>query len=331
MRRSRRASGRSHRDSTATRSWCRFSEAKGGYRILLAGHLDTVPGEHDGPVRQEGDRLYGPGAADMKSGLALMLALADNPPVLERAGLALTFYSGEEGPYEANELEGVLECDPYAGSTHYAVCLEPSDNELQLGCAGSLHLMVRFLGRSGHSARPWEADNAIHKSGPLLSALANSAAEWVEVDGLPFATVSSVTVARGGAARNVVPGLFEVNVNIRFAPGQSPDAAMDWVTRLAGPEAEVKVMDRAPSALPFRSHPLSLAWAPSGARAVRPKQAWTDVGRFAARGIAAANFGPGVASQAHQRNEWTSVSQLQQGMGILRRWLRAADRLEPPG
>ncbi len=291
-----------------------------GPHVALVGHLDTVRTEHDGPARIEGDKLYGAGSSDMKSGLALMLELAERdvrPPL----DLTLVFYAREEGPFAENELGPVLAEDPELKNVSIAMCLEPSDNRLQLGCAGSLHATVRFMGRTAHSARPWQGENAIHKAANFLARLSHLEPIRSQIDGLEWSAVMSATMAKGGRARNIIPDVFEVNVNHRFGPDRTVEQAKAAVLAVVAGDAEVLFVDEAPPALPFRKHPLVEALAASGVVAVEPKQAWTDVARFSALGVVAVNFGPGVNSQAHQRNEWTSLSSLATGRDILSRWL----------
>ncbi|HSN97456.1 MAG TPA: M20/M25/M40 family metallo-hydrolase, partial [Candidatus Nanopelagicales bacterium] len=203
-----------------------------------------------------------------------------------------------------------------------AVCLEPSDNRLSLGASGSLHATVTFRGRTAHSARPWQGENAIHKAGTLLCDLAAIAPREAVIDGLRYRTVTSATMAQGGRGRNVVPDEFTLNLNHRFAPGTSIEEAQREITALVGERAEVTWLDLSPSALPHASHPLVVRLREAGVPSVEPKQAWTDVARFALLGVPAVNFGPGVNAQAHQRNEWTSIAKLAEGRAILRRWLQ---------
>jgi len=292
----------------------------GGPRVVLGGHLDVVRTEHQGEPRIEGDRLIAPGAADMKSGLSLMLALAESArrwPV----DLTLVFYAREEGPYAENELGPVLAADAELSEADVAVMLEPSDNKLQLGCGGSIHAVARFAGKTAHSARPWQGENAIHKSAALLARLSALTPVADERDGLVWQNVISSTMATGGRARNIIPDVFELNLNHRFGPSTTVARAQQNVLDLVAGEAEVEFVDISPSAPPLRRHPLVAALAESGVVAVEPKQAWTDVARFAELGIPAANFGPGVQAQAHQKNEWTRLSQLDVGLGVLERWL----------
>ncbi len=297
-----------------------LTRGTGGPHVVLLGHLDTVRTRHRTPPHAEGDRLYGPGAADMKSGLALMIELAEAPrrPAVD---LTLVFYAREEGPFEANELGRVLAERPDLARADVAVALEPSDNRLELGCGGSLHATARFRGRSAHAARPWQGDNAIHRAAPLLARLAALPVEPHEIDGLVWPAVSSATLARGGTARNVLPDRFELNLNHRFGPDRTLADAERTIRELVGDEAEVEIVDRSPPAPPRRDHPLIAALAAAGVTGVAPKLGYTDVARFASLGVPAVNFGPGTQAQAHQDDEWTSLSSLAAGWAILTTWL----------
>jgi succinyl-diaminopimelate desuccinylase len=297
-----------------------------GPRVVLAGHFDVVKTEHDGPARVDGDRIYGAGAADMKSGLAVMLCLLEDlaAGAAPRARPTFVFYEREEGPYLENRLGDLLDHFPALREVDLAVCLEPSSNGLQLGCMGSLHARVHFRGRTSHSARPWQGENAIHKSGAFLSRLAALTPRDVTLDGMLYREVISATLAEGGRGRNVVPDRFTLNVNHRFAPGRTPDDAVADLEALLQGDAELEVFDRSPSAPPHRQHPLVQRLVDEGVEGVEPKQAWTDVARFASVGVAAVNLGPGTQSQAHQRNEWTDRGALARGLALFRRWLFGA-------
>lgn len=299
----------------------------GGPRVALAGHLDVVRTAHDGPARVEGDRVFGAGASDMKSGLALMLDLIEHDLAACRGvDLTLVFYAREEGPYLENELGPVLEADTELRGVDLAVCMEPSDNKLSLGASGSIHATVTFEGRTAHSARPWQGENAIHKAGPFLTELGMLAPREVTLDGLVYRGVISATLAQGGRGRNIVPDAFEINLNCRFPPDQTLDEAQRAIEALVGGRATLAFRDLSPSAPPFATHPLVAALRDAGVVAVEPKQAWTDVARFATLGIPAVNFGPGENAQAHQRNEWTSIPKLAAGREIVLRWLDAIGR-----
>ncbi|MDC0746933.1 succinyl-diaminopimelate desuccinylase [Polyangium mundeleinium] len=299
----------------------------GGPRIALAGHLDVVRTSHDGPPRVEGDKLYGPGASDMKSGLALMLDLLEHGArEITGTDLTLIFYAREEGPYVDNELGRVLADDPEATAVDLAVCMEPSDNKLSLGASGSIHARVTFEGRTAHSARPWQGENAIHKAGPFLTELGAREPRTVILDGLTYRTVTSATLAEGGRGRNVVPDAFTLNLNHRFSPDTSIPGAQRDIEALVAGRANIEWTDLSPSAPPHASHPLVLALKDAGVAGVEAKQAWTDVARFAALSVPAVNWGPGVNAQAHQRNEWTSIPLLAEGRAILRRFFEAIGR-----
>ena len=288
--------------------------------IALVGHLDTVRTEN-GPARAEGGRIYGAGASDMKAGLAVMIVIAETIGELAKCDLTLVFYAREEGPYIENELGPVLEQDPELSKIDLAICMEPSDNRLHLGCCGAIQATVLFEGKTAHSARPWEGVNAITKAAPFLGRLAALKPIEHEIEGLVFRTVTTVTVAKGGRGRNIVPDQFAMNVNHRFVPTTSVEQAKKDILDLVGQEALVEFTDVSPAAMPNAAHPLVAQLVAAGARGPEPKQAWTDVGRFSASGVAAINFGPGENAQAHQKNESTDAALLGEGYRIMRAWL----------
>jgi succinyl-diaminopimelate desuccinylase len=303
----------------------RVVERPGAVRIALVGHLDTVRTLHDGPARIEGERLYGAGAADMKSGLAVMLELAER---IDRAklpcDLTLVFYEREEGPFAENRLGPMLDQFKSLQELDLAICLEPSDNNLQLGCMGSVHATVRFRGRTSHSARPWQGDNAIYKSLAFLQLLAARQPHDVLLDGHLFREVLSPTVAEtSGRGRNVIPDEFDINVNYRFAPSRKPEDAVADLVAWVGDAATVEATDLSPAGRPHAKHPLVQKLVDAGVVSVQTKQAWTDVARFDAIGVPAVNFGPGSQNQAHQRNEYTELGLLDEGYAILWRFLHA--------
>jgi len=300
----------------------------GGPRIALVGHLDVVRTEHEGEPRVDGDRVFGPGAADMKSGLALMIDLVEHHFARFAKGVDLTFvfYAREEGPFAENELGPVLELDPELKEVQLAVCLEPSDNKLSLGASGSIHARLVFEGKTAHSARPWQGVNAIHRAGAFLAELDALAPREVTIEGLLYRSVFSVTTASGGRGRNIIPDRFEMNLNHRFSPDRTLAQAQADVVALVGGRALIEWLDLSPSAPPFADHPLVVALRDAGVFAVEPKQAWTDVARFAAVGIPAVNFGPGDNAQAHQKNEFTSIVKLVTGREIVARWLSGLGR-----
>lgn len=293
--------------------------------LLLCGHLDTVPVHPDdrGPPRREGGRIVAPGASDMKSGVAVAMELALRLPRGARvADLALVLYSREEGPYLENELGPLLEASPELRRASLAVCLEPTDGKLALGCVGSIHATFAFAGRSAHSARPWQGENAVHRAGALLVELAGRPPRDVTSGGLPFREVLSATRIEGGRARNVVPDRCTLNLNFRFAPGRPLEdavAELEALGRRFG--AAVEITDRAPSCPAFVEHPLVARLRERAGLEVEPKQAWTDVARLAAAGIPAVNFGPGATAQAHQRGEWVEIAAVERAWRALERSL----------
>jgi succinyl-diaminopimelate desuccinylase len=277
-------------------------------KLVLAGHLDTVPEPEDGlPVRVEGEKVYGRGASDMKAGDAVMLALLEDFPwEVSWAEPAFVFYEREEGPYAENGLEEVFARSPWVLDAELALLLEPTAGALEVGCVGTAQIEVTFRGCPAHSARPWQGENAISAAGKFLAGLHERQVEEVVVEGLTFYEVLVPTMARGGRAKNVVPDAFWINVNYRIAPGKDLEDVRRVFEELLEGRAEHEVADYAPSGPVELDNPLLQRLIGTGL-GVRPKQAWTDVARFAERGVAAANFGPGLPSQAHQRAEFAEL------------------------
>jgi succinyl-diaminopimelate desuccinylase len=295
--------------------------------VALCGHLDTVPVHEEDrhPPRREGGRIVAPGASDMKGGVAVALELAERLPREARfADLVLVLYAREEGPYLENELEDLLRTPGLLDGVDFALCLEPTDNVLQLGCVGSIHATVTFNGRAAHSARPWHGENAVHRAGGLLAELHGRAPRDSVSGGLVFREVLSATRIEGGRARNVIPDRCTLNLNFRFAPDKSlEEAARELTATVARHGGEAELTDLSPACPAYGEHPIVCRLRERTGIAVEPKQAWTDVARLAVHGIPAANLGPGATSQAHQRGEWVEVEALARGYKIYEQFLAA--------
>jgi succinyl-diaminopimelate desuccinylase len=288
-------------------------------RVVLAGHLDTVPIAGNFPSRVDGDLIWGCGTSDMKSGTALALHLAATA-VNPRYDVTYFFYECEEVEHHRNGLNKVAAAHPELLRADLAILLEPTHGVVEAGCQGTLRAKVSTSGRRAHSARSWLGDNAIHKAGEVLRVLAAYQPRAVEIDGCVYREGLNAVRISGGVAGNVIPDECEVEVNFRFAPDRSESEAADHV-RAALDGFEVTVTDSAPGALPG----LDAAPAQDFLRAVgappRAKYGWTDVSRFAALGIPALNFGPGDPNLAHTREEHVEISRIEAGAGVLRRWL----------
>ena len=289
-----------------------------GTPIALVGHLDTVPNWPDGKVERTGERIIGRGAADMKGGVAVMLALLQRLTT-EARSTVMVFYDREEGPNLANGIHRVLAesrlLDPRPA---LAVVLEPTGGTIHAGAVGTLNATATYHGRAAHSARPWEGSNAI--SADLAEALARFAARAprdVEVDGLLYRDVVSVTMIAGGTAHNVIPDRVDLHVNVRVAPGGSLDAARAEVEALAGASADVEWLDVSPPAAPNLSDPTVADFVTRSGLPVLPKQAWTDVATLTAWGVPAFNYGPGESAQAHQPGEWVEIAKLVECESVL--------------
>jgi succinyl-diaminopimelate desuccinylase len=275
-------------------------------RLVVAGHLDTVPADGNAAPRIEGDMLWGLGAADMKGGLAVMLELAETVPA-PAVDVSWVFYAGEEVAAAHNGLRRLFAERPDLVAGDAALLGEPTGAVLELGCQGTMRLQVALRGARAHVARPWMGRNALHRAGRLLAALDEYEPRRPVIDGCEYREALQAVAAEGGVAGNVVPDLAVVTINHRFAPDRSVDEAQAHVADLLAPYLddgdEVEVMDVADAAPPGLAHPLLAALRERNRLDVRAKLGWTDVSRFAAAGIPAANFGPGDSELAHTRDE----------------------------
>jgi succinyl-diaminopimelate desuccinylase len=276
----------------------------GEARILLAGHLDTVPAQGNRPGRLEDGWVLGLGAADMKGGLAVMIELA-----LGGAPFGFVFFPREELPFTDSALTPLLERDARLRAAEFAVVLEPTANAVHAGCLGNVNATWTFRGRSGHSARPWLADNAIHRLAKGVSALADVPASEHEYDGLTFTEVVSATRIEGGIALNVVPDEAIARVNYRYPPGRSAEEAEGWLRALCEPHGELVIDGHAPSGPVTVANPFVEALGREGAP-IEPKQAWTPVAELVLAGVDAVNLGPGDPAYAHRRDERVEIAAL---------------------
>jgi len=282
--------------------------------VLLAGHFDTVPAQGNRPGRRDADAVHGLGAADMKGALAVMveLALARVRVGGDRSQIDLgyVFFGREELAVTESALAGLLEREAGLRGADLVVVMEPTANALHAGCLGNVNATWTFHGRSGHSARPWLAENAIHRAAAGIHALAQVPPAPRDFDGLRFTEVVSVTRIAGGIAANVIPDEAVAHVNYRYAPDRTPAQAEAWLRELCEPYGTLTIDGNAPSAPVATANPLAQRLIGAGDLAVEAKQAWTPVAEFAVAGIDAVNFGPGDPAQAHTRDEHVGVDAL---------------------
>lgn len=297
-----------------------FTDLGRARRVVLAGHLDTVPIIDNVPSRRDGGRLHGCGTSDMKSGIAVLLHLAATVPD-PTSDVTFVCYDNEEVEAARNGLRRLAEhhADWLAGDL--AVLLEPTDGVIEAGCQGTLRVEVTAAGKRAHSARSWLGDNAIHAVAPLLATLGAYEARSVDIDGCVYREGLSAVRISGGVAGNVVPDACTVAINFRFAPDRSEEQALAHVQEVLAPYA-VTLVDSARGALPGLHAPAARDFVTAAdAGPPRAKYGWTDVARFAALGIPAVNFGPGDPNLAHTREESIDVARIGAVADVLRRYL----------
>ncbi|TDC03515.1 succinyl-diaminopimelate desuccinylase [Nonomuraea longispora] len=288
-------------------------------RVLIAGHLDTVPVAANLPSRVEGDLLYGCGTSDMKAGVAVALRLAAAVPSSGR-DITYVFYDCEEVEAERNGLNRVARDHPDWLEADFAVLMEPTGGVIEGGCQGTLRAEVTVTGRRAHSARSWLGSNAIHGIEPVLARLNSYEARRPVVDGLQFHEGLNAVGVRGGVAGNVIPDQCVVTVNYRFAPDLSIERAQEHVREVFD-GFEVAFVDAAPAARPGLTHPVAAAFTEAVGGTPRAKLGWTDVARFSALGVPAVNYGPGDPNLAHQQGEYVSLPKIVESERAMLDWL----------
>lgn len=302
-------------------------------RVIIAGHLDTVPvaGNEQAVLVPAGESMpsgelvtdeviFGLGSCDMKGGLAVALAAACTipEPVFD---VTYVFYECEEIESSRNGLTLIAASRPDLLQADVAVLLEPSNATIEAGCQGTLTVQIVIPGVRSHSARSWRGDNAIHKLAGLMTTLSNYEPARIAIDGLEYREGLNAVQVHGGVANNVIPDEVRVNVNYRYAPNKSADEALAHVEAVFD-GYELTVLDNSAGAMPGLSNPALADLVQRSQGQIAPKFGWTDVARFFAMGIPAVNMGPGDASYAHARNEHVPVSQLLQCQQLVESWLK---------
>jgi succinyl-diaminopimelate desuccinylase len=292
-------------------------------RVVVAGHLDTVPIKDNVPswTTGAGDDLvvHGRGAADMKGGVAVALALAATVPAPVR-DVTYVFYDAEEVEATRNGLGRLAREHPDWLIADFAVLGEPSSARVEGGCQGTMRIRITLPGVAAHSARAWTGVNAIHAAAPVLTALAQYTPREVDVDGLLYREGLNAVAISGGIAGNVIPDACAVTVNFRFAPDRS-EAEAEAFLRSFFDGHEIEVTDSSPGARPGLQHPAAAAFVAAVGGEPGPKYGWTDVARFSALGVPAVNYGPGDATQAHTDGEHCPARMITDCETALRRWL----------
>lgn len=303
-------------------------------RVVVAGHLDTVPVNDNMPSRldEAAGILHGLGTCDMKGGDAVILRLAATvtEPVHD---VTYVLYEAEEIDSAFNGLRLLGESDPELLAADFAILMEPSNAVVEAGCQGTLRVEVRTRGERAHSARSWRGVNAIHGAAEVLARLNAYEARRPVIDGLEYHEGLNAVGISGGVAGNVIPDECVVTVNFRFAPDRSETEALAFVEDFFG-GFEVILTDSAPGALPGLDRPAARAFIDAVGGEVNPKFGWTDVARFTTLGVPAVNYGPGDPMLAHKQDEHVETAQIERCEQQLRAWLQGeatpTDREEKP-
>ncbi len=298
------------------------------HRVVVAGHLDTVPIRDNVPTRRQAgddgaDELWGRGTVDMKGGVAVALHLAARLAEPTR-DVTWVFYDHEEVDGDLNGLGRVARNHPDWLAADFAVLGEPSNGNIEGGCNGTLRARVTLRGTTAHSARAWMGHNAIHDAAEVLRRLAEYTPGEVDVDGLVYRESLNAVGISGGIAGNMIPPEAIVTINYRFAPDKTPDQAYAHVVALMD-GFDVTLADAAPGARPGLDHPVARDFVAAVTDVTggepHPKYGWTDVARFSAIGVPAVNFGPGDPNLAHADDERVPTAQITTAATALGAWL----------
>lgn len=297
-------------------------------RVILAGHTDTVPANANAEARLAEPVLWGLGSADMKGGLAVMLASARHhtDPAVD---LTYVFYAREEVAAVHSGLAELMAARPDLLAGDLAVLGEPTSGMVEAGCQGTMRVQVTLQGARAHSARPWMGRNAIHRAAPLLAALAAYEPRCPVIEGCEFREALLAVGVEGGVSGNVVPDRVVVTVGHRFAPDRSAAEAEVWLRAWLAPHLEdddtVEVVDAAPAGWPATGHPLLARLVERHGLAVSAKLGWTDVARFSEAGVPAVNLGPGDPLLAHTADERLERAVLERTWAVVDDLAKATD------
>jgi succinyl-diaminopimelate desuccinylase len=292
-------------------------------RVVIAGHLDTVPIADNVPSTVSGEGaeqlVWGRGACDMKGGVAVQLAVAAALSAPSR-DVTWIFYDNEEVEEDRNGLGRIAREHPEYLDGSFAVLCEPSNAGIEGGCQGTMRAEIVLHGVAAHSARSWKGHNAIHDAAEVLQRLSDYRPREIEVDGLLFREGLNAVSISGGIAGNVIPDRCTVVVNYRFAPDKDADTASAHLREVFD-GYEVTVTDVAAGARPGLDVPAAAEFVTAVGGQTSAKLGWTDVARFSARGVPAVNFGPGDPSKAHADDEFCPAADVVSCRDALLRWL----------
>lgn len=288
-------------------------------RVVLAGHLDTVPANNNQKAQVTDEAIRGLGAVDMKGGLAVMLKLLQSAGEFKK-DVTFLFYEAEEIESKYNGLEKISQLQPALLEADFAILLEPTGAILEMGCQGSLRFKITIKGTRAHSARWWKGDNAIHKAQGLLEIINSYQPRSPVIEGLTFKEGLQVVGISGGVAGNVIPDLVEISLNHRFAPDRDQASAINHLKSLFG-NFDLEIIDAADAAPVGLTQSAIADFVKEIDLPLAPKFGWTDVARFSKLNIPAINFGPGDPHLAHHPDEMVPIADLELVYQRLISWL----------